>query len=170
MELRDVHPDHWRRVMSNILLVDDDQSFATALGRILNELGHTSVWAVDGQDGLVKFNEGEFDLVIADLKMPRMNGIDFIREIKRRDKSAVVMVITGYADMHSAIDAMTLGAYDYIEKPVEIDKFRGALDRGLEKRRLITQLNFTRGMVWMIFISIPLWLILGIILSYLWKK
>lgn len=155
--------------MSSILIVDDDESFATALARIIKELGHRSVWAVDGQDGLVKFNDGTFDVVIADLKMPRMNGIEFIREVKKIDKNAVVMVITGYADMDTAVETLTHGAYDYIEKPVEVDKFRAALERGLEKKKLLTQLNFTRGMIWMIIISIPLWLILGIILSYLWK-
>ncbi len=156
--------------MGLILIVDDDESFATALGRVIKELGHGFVWASDGQDGLAKFHDGDFDVVIADLKMPRMNGVEFIREIKRADKNAVVMVITGYADMGSAVETLTLGAYDYIEKPAELDKFRAALERGLEKRRLVSQLNFTKGMVWMVLISIPIWLVLGIILSYLWNK
>ena len=156
--------------MGSVLIVDDDESFATALGRIVKELGHTSEWAVDGQDGLMKFQDGDFDVVIADLKMPRMNGVEFIREVKRMSKDVVVMVITGYADLNSAVETLTLGAYDYIEKPVEVEKFRAALDRGLERRRLVAQLNFSKGMIWMIVISIPLWMILGIILSYFWKK
>lgn len=156
--------------MGSVLIVDDDESFATALGRIVKELGHTSEWAVDGQDGLMKFQDGDFDVVIADLKMPRMNGVEFIREVKRMSKDVVVMVITGYADLNSAVETLTLGAYDYIEKPVEVEKFRAALERGLERRRLVAQLNFSKGMIWMIVISIPLWMILGIILSYFWKK
>jgi DNA-binding response OmpR family regulator len=81
--------------MASVLVVDDDESFATALGRIIKELGHTSTWAVDGQDGLMKFQDGDYDLVIADLKMPRMSGVEFIRELKRINKDVVVMVITG---------------------------------------------------------------------------
>jgi DNA-binding NtrC family response regulator len=156
--------------MASILIVDDDESFATALGRIVKELGHTSERAVDGQDGLAKFNEADYDLVIADLKMPRMTGVEFIRELKRINKDVVVMVITGYSDLTSAVETLTLGAYDYIEKPVSIERFRAALERGLEKRQLVAQLNFSKGMIWMIVLSIPLWMILGIVLSYFLKR
>ena len=62
--------------MGSILIVDDDDSFAAALGRIVVELGHSSERAVDGEDGLAKYSEGDFDVVIADLKMPRMNLCD----------------------------------------------------------------------------------------------
>lgn len=156
--------------MGTVLIVDDDESFATALGRIIKELGHTSEWAGDGQEGLLKFQDNDYDVVIADLKMPRMNGVEFIREVKRINKDVVVMVITGYADLNSAVETLSLGAYDYIEKPAEIEKFRAALERGMERRRLVGQLNFSRGLIWMIVISIPLWMILGIILSYFWRK
>ena len=156
--------------MASILIVDDDESFATALGRIVKELGHTSERAVDGQDGLAKFNEGDYDVVIADLKMPRMTGVEFIRELKRINKEVVVMVITGYSDLTSAVETLTLGAYDYIEKPVSVERFRAALERGLEKRQLVAQLNFSKGMIWMIVLSIPLWMILGIVLSYFLKR
>jgi DNA-binding NtrC family response regulator len=156
--------------MATVLVVDDDESFATALGRIIRELGHSSERAVDGQDGLMKFQDGDFDLVIVDLKMPRMGGVEFIRELKRINKDVVVMVITGYSDLGSAVETLTLGAYDYIEKPVSIERFRSALERGLEKGRLVAQLNFSRGMIWVVVISIPLWMILGIILSYVWKR
>jgi two-component system, NtrC family, nitrogen regulation response regulator NtrX len=156
--------------MASVLIVDDDESFATALGRIVKELGHTFERAVDGQDGLAKFHEGDYDLVIADLKMPRMTGVEFIRELKRINKDVVVMVITGYSDLTSAVETLTLGAYDYIEKPVSVERFRAALERGLEKRQLVAQLNFSKGMIWMIVLSIPLWMILGIVLSYLLKR
>jgi DNA-binding NtrC family response regulator len=156
--------------MPSVLIVDDDESFAAALGRIIKELGHSFAWAVDGQDGLMKVQDGDFDLVIADLKMPRMTGVEFIRELKRIDRDAVVMVITGYSDLNSAVETIGLGAYDYLEKPVSVEKLRAALERGFEKRRLVSQLSFSRGMIWMIAISIPLWLILGIVLAGLWKR
>jgi DNA-binding NtrC family response regulator len=99
-----------------------------------------------------------------------MNGVEFIREVKRMDRNAVILVVTGYADMQSAVETLTLGAYDYIEKPVEIEKFRTALERGMEKRRLTSQLSFTQGLVWMAVLSIPLWMVLGYFASYLWKR
>ena len=156
--------------MASVLIVDDDDSFSMAAARIVKELGHTATRAVDGQDGLVKFQEGDHDVVIADLKMPRLNGIEFIREVKKLDRDAVVMVITGYADLSTAVETITLGAYDYVEKPVEVEKFRAALERGLEKRRLLSKLRFAKGAIWTISISIPFWLVLGIIISYFWKR
>lgn len=156
--------------MGSVLIVDDDDSFATAAGRIVQELGHTSQRAVDGQDGLAKFHDGDFDVVIADLKMPRMGGIEFIREVKKIDRDAVVMVITGFADLSTAVETMSLGAYDYVEKPVEVEKFRAALERGMEKKHLLSKLRFAKGAIWTISVSIPFWLILGIILAYLWKR
>jgi DNA-binding NtrC family response regulator len=156
--------------MGSVLIVDDDDSFATALARIVEHLGHTSERAVDGQDGLLKLHDGDFDVVIADLKMPRMNGVEFIRESRRIDKDVAVMVITGYADLNSAVETLNLGAYDYLEKPVTIERLQAALDRGMERRRLATQLNFSKGLIWLIVISVPLWIVLGFVLAYVWKK
>ena len=159
-------------VLSNILIAFgcNDDSFSAALGRIVTELGHTSTRAADGREGLVALHDGDFDVVIADLKMPRMNGVEFIREAKRIDRNAVILVVTGYADMKSAVETLTLGAYDYIEKPVSVEKFQTSLERGLEKRRLVSQVNFAKGLVWMVVLSIPLWMVLGIVLYYLWKS
>jgi DNA-binding NtrC family response regulator len=156
--------------VGSVLIVDDDESFATAASRIVHELGHVAQTAVDGQDGLAKFHDGDYDVVIADLKMPRMSGQEFIREIRRIDHDAVVMVITGFADISTAVETLTLGAYDYVEKPVELEKFRAALERGMEKRRLLSKLRFAKGAIWTIAFSIPLWLVLGIILALFWKK
>jgi DNA-binding NtrC family response regulator len=156
--------------MGSVLIVDDDESFATAASRIVHELGHVANTAIDGQDGLAKFYQGDYDVVIADLKMPRMSGMEFIREIRKLDRDAVVMVITGFADIPSAVETMSLGAYDYVEKPVELEKFRAALERGLEKRRLLSRLRFARGAIWTIAISIPFWLVLGVILALFWRK
>lgn len=155
--------------MGSILIVDDDDSFASALGRIITELGHTFERAVDGEEGLEKYADSAFDVVIADLKMPRMNGMEFLREVRKVDRDAVVMVITGYADMSSAVETLTLGAYDYIEKPVSVEKFRAALDRGLEKKKHISQIHFAKGMMWMVVLSIPLWIIISIFLARLWQ-
>lgn len=156
--------------MGHILIVDDDDSFAESMSRIISELGHSSVRAADGSEGLVRFNDGEFDLIVADLKMPRMNGVEFIREVKRIDRNAVILVITGYADMQSTVESLTLGAYDYIEKPVGIEKFRACLERGLENKRLVSQLNFTQGLIWLVALSIPLWMVMGIVLYSFWKN
>lgn len=155
--------------MSRILVVDDDDSFSLAFCKIIQSLGHTVERAVDGEDGLAKFRQGVFDVIITDLKMPKMDGIEFLKQVKKQKKEAIVLVITAYADMETAIEALKAGAYDYISKPIELDQFKIVLDRGLEKQRLLEQLNFSKGWLWTIIISIPLWLILGIILALVWK-
>lgn len=156
--------------MGSVLIVDDDDSFASALKRIVEELGHTCERAGDGQEGLVKFHGWDFDVVIVDLKMPRMNGAEFIREARRIDKNVAVMVITGFADLNSAVETLNLGAYDYLEKPVAVERLEAALDRGMERRRLATRLKFSKSLIWMLVISFPLWIAIGFILAYLWKK
>ena len=74
------------------------------------------------------------------------------------------------ADLSTAVETINLGAYDYVEKPVEVEKFRAALERGIEKKQLLSKLRFAKGAIWTIAVSIPLWLVLGIVLAYLWKK
>ena len=155
--------------MAHVLIVDDDESFSAALGRLVRGAGHGFDLAADGQDGLAKFSGGDYDLVIADLKMPRMSGVEFIRDLKRVDRDAVVLVITGYADLATAVEAMSLGASDYLEKPVAVEKFRAALERGLEQRQAVTQLDFAKGAVWTAVLATPLWLLLGILFSSLMR-
>ena len=153
--------------MARVLIVDDDESFSAALLRLVSGSGHGCELAADGQAGLEKYRGGEFDLVIADLKMPRMSGLELIRALKRIDRHAVVTVVTGYADLATAVEAMALGASDYLEKPVAVEKFRAALERGLEQRQALTQLDFAKGAVWTVVLATPLWLLLAILFSAL---
>jgi DNA-binding NtrC family response regulator len=152
--------------MARVLIVDDDEAFSAAVGRLVRASGHDFESASDGKEGLERARRGEFDVVIADLKMPRMNGIEFIRDLRRVNHGAVVMVITGYADLATAVEAMALGASDYLEKPVAVERFRAALERGLEKRQAVMQLDFAKGAVWMVVLATPLWLLLGILVSW----
>ena len=158
---------------ARVLIVDDSRVLRRVVARALTLSGvelssiHEAGNGVEAPELLAAH---PIDLVVADINMPQMTGVEFIRELKRINKDVVVMVITGYSDLASAVETLTLGAYDYIEKPVSIEKFGAALERGLEKRQLVAQLNFSKGMIWMIVISIPLWMILGIILSYFWKR
>lgn len=151
--------------MARVLIVDDDESFSTALARIVKGSGHGCELAVDGQEGLERYRDGDFDLVFVDLKMPRMNGLDFIRRLKGMDRHVVVLVITGYADLPTAVEAMTLGASDYLEKPVPVEKLRAALERGVEQRQSATQLDFAKGAVWTVVLATPLWLLMAIALA-----
>ena len=112
---------------------------------------------------------GNYDLVITDIRMPNLDGKDFLKRVKIIDKDAIIIVLTGYGSIPSAVELIKLGAYDYLEKPINFEELEMSLNRALEKKQIENQLNFFKGMLLTIIISIPLWLILGIILALLWE-
>ncbi len=150
---------------SRILIVDDDKEFAEGLAEHVGELGYSANVAYDGRQGLDKFRASDFHLVLTDLQMPGMDGMELLHEIKKVDNRSIVVVITGFGTIESAVQAIKHGAYDYITKPVKLDELNIVVNRALEKRGLVKQLDFFRGLTLAVLISIPLWLILGIILA-----
>ncbi len=150
---------------SRILIVDDDKEFAEGLAEHMREFGYLANVAYEGREGLDKFRAGDFHVVLTDLQMPIMDGMELLHEIKKLDNRSVVVVITGFGTIESAVQAIKNGAYDYITKPVKLEELDIVVDRALEKRGLVKQLDFFRGLTLAVLISIPLWLILGIILA-----
>ena len=150
---------------TRILIVDDDPEFADSLAEHMSGLGHSVKVAYDGQDGLDGFRAGAFHIVLTDLQMPGMDGMALLDEIKRLDSRCVVVLITGFGTVKSAVKAIKEGAYDFITKPVKLDEVDVVVNRALEKRHLVKQLDFFRGLTLAVIISVPLWLVLGIILA-----
>jgi len=105
----------------NILVVDDDVAIRELFERILKKEEYTVFTADNGKEALELVNRKRPDLVILDLKMPGMNGIEILRQIKRIDENIEVIMITGYGTMKTARIAMRLGAYDYITKPFDVN-------------------------------------------------
>jgi two-component system, NtrC family, response regulator len=135
-------------VAPSILLIDDDTSLRRVLEYNLQEEGYEVHTAADGESGLELFAQREPDLVITDLKMPGISGFQVLAGIRERSPEALVIVITAFGDVETAVRAMKSGAYDYITKPFNRDEFRlvvrKALDlRGLsaENRRLKEELS-----------------------------
>lgn len=150
---------------ARILVVDDDREFAESMAEHMVELGCSVNVAYDGHEGLNKFSSGDFHLVFTDLQMPVMDGMELLREIKALDKRSVVVMITGFGTIKSAVQAIKEGAYDYVTKPLKFEELDIVIDRALEKRTLVKQLDFFRGLTLAALISIPIWLTLGIILA-----
>lgn len=150
---------------TRILIVDDDPEFADSLAEHMSGLGHSVTVAYDGQEGLERFRAGAFHIVLTDLQMPGMDGMALLHEIKRLDSRCVVVLITGFGTVESAVKAIKEGAYDFITKPVKLDEVDVVVNRALEKRHLVKQLDFFRGLTLAVIISVPLWLVLGIILA-----
>lgn len=123
-------------LMSTILIVDDEQSMRDFLSIMLKKEGYDVVAAETGQDALKAVQTEIFDLVISDVKMPGMDGIDVLKTVKEVSPETVVIMITAYATAETAVEAMKRGAYDYITKPFKVDEIKLIIQKALEKRHL----------------------------------
>ncbi|MBI4394376.1 MAG: response regulator [Euryarchaeota archaeon] len=110
-----------------ILIVDDDAVFRAEFSDALKAEGHDVSAAPDVADGVAALQKRPFDVVFTDLRMPRKGGLDLIRQVKRRWPSVLIMVVTGFAAIDTAVEAMRLGAFDYVQKPFRIDAVRKSL-------------------------------------------
>jgi len=119
-----------------ILVIDDEEVIRDSCSQILAKEGLCAVTAEDGMIGLEKVRKVKPDLVIVDLKMPGISGMELLDMIRGIDPELVAIVITGYATIESAVDAMKRGAYDFLPKPFAPDELRVIVRRGLEKRKL----------------------------------
>ncbi len=104
---------------NTILIVDDEPNLRLTLGQILRDSGYTTSAAADGREALTCLQAGPYDLVFLDLNMPEMNGLTLLREIRRLYPEMPVLILTGYATLESATEAVRLGARDYLDKPVD---------------------------------------------------
>ena len=125
--------------MSRILVVDDEKSMRQLLEIALGKDGHRITVAESGGKACELIDKGSFDLVISDIKMPDMSGVEVLRYIKETDPGIPVIMVTAYASAETAVEALRLGAYDYLTKPFKIDELKANIRNALEKRRLKEQ-------------------------------
>jgi ATP-dependent Lon protease len=124
-----------------ILVVDDEEIARKNLQHILSKQGYQVLAVENGLSALNAFHSNHFDLVITDLKMERMDGLELMARIKQRHPDVSFILITGYATVDSAVKAMKGGADDYISKPFQLQEVRGSVERALEKKRLQQQIK-----------------------------
>jgi two-component system cell cycle response regulator len=126
---------------TSVLCVDDDPGIRELLHEIMIRLGHSSITAVDGIDALEKLADGHFDIVITDISMPRMDGIELIKKITTDFGDADIIVITAYEITYRYTDIIALGASDFISKPFDINELEAKLNRVLRERELRAELK-----------------------------
>ena len=119
--------------MSKILVIDDEQGMRDFLSIMLKKEGYDVVAAENGSDALKAVQTEIFDLVISDVKMPGLNGIDVLKTVKEVSSETIVIMVTAYATAETAVEAMKLGAYDYITKPFKVDEIKLIIQKALEK-------------------------------------
>ncbi len=133
--------------MAKLLIVDDQEMMRDSLAATLAREGHEVVAAGDGTLALQRLTAARFDLLISDLKMPKMTGIELLAEAKKVRPEMPVVLMTAFATVQTAVEAMKLGAYDYIQKPFDGDEIKLLIDRTLEHSRLVRENQALRHMV-----------------------
>ena len=128
----------------HILIVEDEQDMLLGLRKILSKQGHSVEIADNGSAGLKKVEESFFDIVITDLKMPGLDGITLLHKIKEAYSDIMVIVITGYGTVESAVEAMKLGAYDYITKPFDAAHIKMVVQKALKQVTLANENKYLK--------------------------
>src|SRR5262245_38660010 len=123
----------------NILLIEDDAAIVMTLRRVLSEEGYQVTIETRGDTGLSRAREGEFDLVITDMKLPSLNGLELVRELHTSKPRLPIILMTAHGTTETAIEATKSGAYDYLLKPFEIPELLELAERAVASRRLMTE-------------------------------
>src|SRR5438132_12027577 len=125
--------------MARILIVDDQDVMRDSLAATLARQGHEVVAATDGPGALTRLSNGRFELMISDLKMPKMSGTELLAEARKIRPEMPVVLMTAFATVNTAVEAMKLGAYDYIQKPFDGEEIKLLVERTLEHSRLVKE-------------------------------
>jgi DNA-binding NtrC family response regulator len=123
----------------NILIIDDEEVLQDILTVLIRKEGHTPLTASTGEEGLAMLEREEVDLILLDLMLPGLHGMEVLRRIRQRDADLVVVVITAFSSIESAIEAMREGAFHYIPKPFKNDEVMLTIRKGLDQRRLTAE-------------------------------
>lgn len=124
---------------AKLLVIDDEDSMCHFMEIMLSKEGYQVETATSGGEGVALVKEKDYDLVIADLNMPQMSGLDVLKEIKSFKQDQDFIVMTAYASVDTAIEAMKRGAIDYITKPFKIDEIKLVIEKSIDRKRLITE-------------------------------
>jgi len=134
-------------IPKRILIVDDEESFRNVLTVILRKEGYEVEGAANGEEGLNKISNAAFDHVLCDIRMPQMDGLEFLRESQKAGAEAPVIMMSAYGTVDTAIEAMKFGAYDYISKPFKPDEIILTLKKAEERERLRKENELLRRQV-----------------------
>jgi two-component system nitrogen regulation response regulator NtrX len=125
--------------MAHILVIDDEKSIRNTLKDVLEYEKHNVEVAENGPDGLAMLEKTEFDLVLCDIKMPQMDGLEVLEKIFTKTEDTQVIMISGHGNIDTAVEAIKKGAYDFIEKPLDLNRLLITIKNALDKTKLITE-------------------------------
>ncbi len=128
-----------RENMSNILIIDDEKAIRKTLSEILSYEGYKIDEAGDGEEGFRKFREKEYDVILCDIKMPKMDGIEFLEKAKESNPDLPIIMISGHGTIETAVEAVKKGAYDYISKPPDLNRLLITIRNAMDKTSLVAE-------------------------------
>ncbi len=125
--------------MPDILIIDDEKAIRKTLTEILSFEGYKIEEAADGEEGLKKFKEKNFDLVLCDIKMPKLDGIEFLQKAGEINPDVPIIMISGHGNIETAVEAVKKGAYDFISKPPDLNRLLITIRNAMDKSSLVTE-------------------------------
>src|ERR1700688_4159227 len=125
--------------MSAILIIDDEKAIRKTLGEILSYEGYKMEEAADGEEGLKKFKEKDYDVILCDIKMPKIDGIEFLEKAKESNPDVPIIMISGHGTIETAVEAVKKGAYDYISKPPDLNRLLITIRNAMDKTSLVAE-------------------------------
>src|SRR5687768_7997128 len=123
--------------MHRVLVVDDDSDLRLTVASALSENHFRVDQAADGEEAVNRVRAGKYDLVLLDVNMPKMSGIEALREIKAHDPSIIVLILTAFANVRDAVEATKQGAYNYLEKPIKADNLVYLVEKALKANKMV---------------------------------
>ena len=133
----------------NILIIEDDESIRRVIKKILEgeNKNYKIIEAIDGKDGLIKINENQLNLILCDIKMPRLDGIDVLKYVKKNNLFIPFILLTGHGNVDNAVNAMKIGAFDFIEKPPDLNRLLISIRNALKNKKLSDQNTILKSKV-----------------------
>ena len=125
--------------MSNILIIDDEKAIRKTLSEILSYEGYKIEEASDGEEGLKKFRDKAYDVVLCDIKMPKLDGLEFLDKAREANPDVPVIMISGHGTIETAVEAVKKGAYDYISKPPDLNRLLITIRNAKDKTNLVAE-------------------------------
>src|SRR5690606_27472010 len=135
------------KCMPDLLIIDDEKSIRKTLSEILSFEGYKIEEAADGEEGLKKFKEKSFDVVLCDIKMPKLDGIEFLQKAGEANPDVPIIMISGHGTIETAVEAVKKGAYDYVSKPPDLNRLLITIRNAMDKTDLVTETKVLRRKV-----------------------
>src|ERR1700754_3534058 len=125
--------------MPDILIIDDEKAIRKTLGEILSFEGYKIDEAADGEEGLKKFKDKAYDVVLCDIKMPKVDGIEFLQRAGESNADIPIIMISGHGNIETAVEAVKKGAYDFISKPPDLNRLLITIRNAMERNSLVNE-------------------------------